>query len=360
MSSANGSETRLTVIGPMPPPINGQSIVMAQMVARFSQHFSQIQIADSSQGSAGGLAGAIAKTRRSLASAWAVRGSDVVYIAVKAGWGMWITAAAAMLARIAGSRVFLHHHSYAYIRERKSRMVALTRAAGPRAHHIVLSRSMASDLVRAMPEIKRVLVLGNAALIDANLLDLPIKEDSPELVLGHLSNLSVEKGIREVVSLAVALHRQGVRTRLIIGGPAVDAESNYHIDRAARELGDLFQYRGAISGIDKQRFFGEITHFVFPSRYVHEAVPLVLYEAMAAGVVCVATRQGSIAEQLQDSPCVLARSADSFVTDTEPVLFGRSSSAADSLKSRQAYLRALGESEAQLEALLRLIGSAAT
>ena len=198
------------------------------------------------------------------------------------------------------------------------------------------------------------MVVGNAGLVDRALLELPLKADGGDLVLGHLSNLSLEKGIAEVVDLASALHRAGVRVRLVIGGPTVDGESRLHLDRAARELGDLFEYRGPVTGEAKLAFFEKITHFVFPSRYVHEAAPLVLYEAMAAGTVCVATRRGSISEQLEASPGMLATSADSFVEETLPVLVGTSVSTAASQESRQAYVRALSESETQLAGLVAL------
>jgi glycosyltransferase involved in cell wall biosynthesis len=278
-----------------------------------------------------------------------------VYIAVKAGHGMWLTTVAAGLARLAGARVFLHHHSYAYVRERKSRMVALTRAAGPHAHHIVLSQLMANDLAAVMPEIRRTLVIGNAGLVDRTLLELPLKTGGGDLVLGHLSNLSLEKGIVEVVDLASALHRSGTKVRLIVGGPAVDGEARSHLGRAARELGERFEYRGPLAGEAKHAFFEEITHFLFPSSYVHEAAPLVLYEAMAAGAVCVATRRGSIPEQLESGPGVLAQSADSFVEEALPVLDGASVSTAASHESRQAYLRALSDSERQLATFVTLL-----
>ena len=216
---------------------------------------------------------------------------------------------------------------------------------------------MATDLCNVMPEVRRLFVIGNAGLVDSALLHLPLKLDGGELVLGHLSNLSLEKGIAEVVDLASALHRAGIPVRLIVGGPTADGQSRLQLDHAARELGELFEYRGLVTGKAKHAFFEEITHFVFPTRYVHEAVPLVIYEAMAAGAVCVATRQGSISEQLAGSPGVLARTQDSFVQDTLPVLVDGPVSAATSQKSRQAYLRALSESERQLADFVRLLAS---
>jgi glycosyltransferase involved in cell wall biosynthesis len=326
------------------------------MASELAPHFPQMRIADTGDGAAGEAVRWLRpfiKLCRSAGAWWKIPSSDAVYIAVKAEHGMWLTTAAAGLARLAGARVFLHHHSYRYIRERKPRMVALTRAAGPRARHIVLSQSMASDLSHVMPEIPRPLVIGNAGFIDRTLLELPLKADGGDLVLGHLSLLSLEKGIGEVVDLALALHQAGTRVRLVVGGPTVDDESRLHIDRAARELGELFEHRGIVTGEAKRAFFDEITHFVLPSR--GDALPLVLYEAMAAGVVCVATRLGSIPEQLEGSPGILAQSADSFVEETLPELVRASVSTAASQQSRQAYLRALSESERQLAGFVTLL-----
>jgi glycosyltransferase involved in cell wall biosynthesis len=351
------SDVRLTLIGPMPPPIDGQSMVMSHMVSELKPHFSQMRLADISAGAAASWLRPVIKLRRSASAWWSIPGSDAVYIAVKAGQGMWLTTAAAGLARLTGARVFLHHHSYSYVRERKPRMVALTRAAGPHAHHIVLSNSMASELKAVMPEIRRPVVIGNAGLVDRTLLELPLKADGGGLVLGHLSNLYLEKGIAEVVDLAVALHQSGSPVRLVVGGPTVDGESRPHLDRAARELGEHFEYRGPLTGQAKRDFFEEITHFVFPSRYPHESMPLVLYEAMAAGAVCVAARWGSISEQLEGSPGVLAPSVDSFVEETLPALLGASASTAASGESRQAYVRALAESERQLADFVTLLAS---
>lgn len=232
-------------------------------------------------------------------------------------------------------------------------MVALARAAGPNAVHIALTQSMADDLRRVTPEISRTVVVGNAALIDKSLLDLPVKADSAELVLGHMSDLTEAKGIGEVVDLAVKLKEAGVHARLILGGPIVSGVTREHLDRAERELGELFEYRGVLAGESKRRFYDDITHFVLPSR--EEAVPLVLYEAMAAGVVCAATRQGSVAEQLENTPCMLADSAESFVEEVFPTLSRMSVTAAASEKCKRAYIDALAQSQEQLELLVELL-----
>lgn len=355
MSGTNRSAVRLTLIGPMPPPVHGQAVVMSRLVTELRPRFPRMKIADTHGGHLPGWARVSATIRESMNSLRAIRSSDAVYIAVKAGRGMWLTTIAAGLARISGAQVLLHHHSYAYIRERKLRMVALTRFAGPRAYHVVLSRSMASDLRTVMPEVQRILVIGNAVFVDQALLDIPLRADSAELILGHLSNLGMDKGLDQVVNLAAALHKLHVPVKLIIGGPTSGQESRQQLDRAADALGDRFEYRGPLTGESKSHFFQDITHFVFPSRYVHEAVPLVLYEAMASGAMCVTTRQGAIPEQLEGSPALLASSTETFVDEALPALATAAVSAQTSHECRQSYLRALADSERQLSGMVEII-----
>lgn len=350
------SDVRVTLFGPLPPPIHGQSVVMSHLVKKLAPHFPRMRVSDTAGGGDIRRLRPVSAIIRTVGSWRTLRSSDVVYFAVKADKGMWLTSATALLARMAGARLFLHHHSYAYVRTRQFRMVALARAAGPHAHHIVLSRAMARDLAGVMPEVRHVLVIGNAGLVDRGMIELPLKTDQASLVLGHLSNLSADKGIAEAVSLAISLHRAKVAVRLIIGGPLSDNEARRHVDRAARELGGAFEYRGPLGGDRKRDFFNDITHFVFPTRYVHEAVPLVLYEAMAAGVVCVATKQGSIPEQLTDCPSMLAGHASSFVDEVLPTLSVSSVSSAASRASREAYRDAFSISERQLAEFMALLG----
>jgi len=357
ISADAGAEggVRLLLVGPMPPPINGQTVVMRHIAARLTPQFPLMRVSDVSAGNATKWLRPAVKVLKSARAMWSIASADVVYIAVKGGKGMWLTSAAAGLARLLGASIFLHHHSYAYVRERKLRMVALVRSAGPGAHHIVLSQSMSAQLRRVMPEIQGLMVVGNAGLINSNLLELPLKADFGGLVLGHLSELISAKGVGEVVELAIALNRRGVRARLIVGGPDPKGVPRRQLDRAARELGEMFEYRGLLTGEAKLRFFNDISHFIFPSSYVNEAVPLVLYEAMAAGAACVATRWGSIPEQLDGSPCVLAESSDTFVDEALPALSEMVVSTAVSEQCRRAYLLALEESENQLSALSTLL-----
>lgn len=234
-------------------------------------------------------------------------------------------------------------------------MVVLTRVAGRNSCHIVLCKSMMKQLRSVMPEINNILILNNARWIDQALVDLPLKGSRGGLVLGHLSNLTPEKGVVEVVDLAVEFHKAGVPVRLILGGPAICVEARAQLARAAAELGECFEYRGPLNGRSKVDFFESITHFVFPS--YNEALPLVLYEAMASGAVCVTTRVGAIPEQTEGGAAVLAAHATSLVREALPRLLSTSVTSDASELSRAVYLRARAESEQQFANLLKALGA---
>ncbi len=67
----------------------------------------------------------------------------------------------------------------------------------------------------------------------------------------------------------------------------------------------LVTWSGPIYGLDKQVFFNTIDVFVFPSRYVNEAEPLVIHEALAYGLPVIATDRGCIAGLVGNGGLVL-------------------------------------------------------
>lgn len=328
-------------------------MVMNHMADRLRARFRGVRVVDTAAD------GALSTLARAARACLSIPGNDVAYIAVKAGNGMWLNVAAALVARMSGARVLLHHHSYSYLHNRTARLAALSRAAGPDSVHIVLARSMAAAARTVLGPTASVIVLNNAGLVDGSLLAVPLRPDGAELVLGHLSNLYLDKGIAEVVDLAVALNETGTRVRLIVAGPVAQRQCGEHLNRAARELGDLFDYRGPVTGSAKRDFFSEITHFVFPSSYLHESVPLVLYEAMASGAVCLSTRRGSIPEQVAGTGAVLAERREGFVAAALGALAGTSVSHAESARARAGYLRSLDEFGRQLQDLVELAADAA-
>lgn len=351
---------RVHVIGPLPPPMHGQSMVTQEIAVRLNSAFPDLNVIDTafpkSARMRSGLLKPLLKAFSHVRPLFLATRVDCVYLSVNANNGMWLTTFLAFIFRLKGARIFLHHHSYSYVRARKGRMVALALAAGESAFHLVLSRTMARDLARTTPEVRNSFVLGNACFVDGSLLSLPEKTSGSGVVLGHLSNLTLEKGIAETIDLAIALQRVDVPVRLIVGGPIVNQSARDHLDRASRALGPQFEYRGPLGGASKLRFFEEISHFVFPTGHIHEAVPLVLFEALAAGAICLSTRQGSVAEQLEGSGAILADTQHSFVNDVAAQLLVSLDHLGASKQSRKAFVEARALAEDQLRTLVAILG----
>jgi glycosyltransferase involved in cell wall biosynthesis len=106
-----------------------------------------------------------------------------------------------------------------------------------------------------------------------------------EVVIGHLANLSAEKGSIDLVRAAERLHGRGMA--LVLAGPRMPA-----FDRFLREEPPRVRVicPGPLSEADKRDFFAGIDAFALPSR--SDSFGLVALEAWANGKPVIAYRAG--------------------------------------------------------------------
>ncbi|MFY8195373.1 MAG: glycosyltransferase, partial [Novosphingobium sp.] len=125
---------------------------------------------------------------------------------------------------------------------------------------------------------------------------MPVRIPDRILRLGHLSNLSLEKGLDRFLSCGFGPDGTA-RTdrRLVLAGAPSTPEATEALEKAALVLGDTLETHGAVSGERKAAFFRDIDLFVFPSLYRHEAQPLVALEALAYGKPVIALGFGYLA-----------------------------------------------------------------
>jgi len=176
-------------------------------------------------------------------------------------------------------------------------MAAFLASCGPEAVHIVLAPPMEWGLRRFYRGVKRVEVLSNSVFT------LPQQRErrfeGPCIRVGHLSNLSREKGIETVLECLRRLRAQNLQVEFVLAGPATDEATERLIASASAEFGEYLRYLGPVPQADVQGFYQSIDVFLFPTIYEHEAEPLVVIDAVSVGVPVIATDRGCIGYLLE-------------------------------------------------------------
>lgn len=291
----------LTVIGALPPPVQGAAVVTAMISERLRARGPMRNIDTAPPGFARGLRYHARRLAQVLSAAWRLVadgfGDGVVYVSAAGSAAVVYDAIVCIVARAMGRRIFLHHHSFAYIDRRDRVRAAVFAMAGPRATHVCLCPRMA-DLFRAhYGANRRTLVVSNGAFYAPP----PAPARTPRaggLVVGHLSNLSRDKGLDLVIAAFDACG--DAAARLVIGGAPTESEAADILAAAKTRLGARLDHRGHLDGDAKARFYADIDVFLFPTRYVNEAEPLCVVEALAAGVPVVAFGRGCIGHMIAE------------------------------------------------------------
>ncbi|MGI8757459.1 MAG: glycosyltransferase family 4 protein [Acidimicrobiales bacterium] len=296
MASSDG---KVFAVGHFPPPVHGMAVATARFaddLVAFGSEVVRLDISGRSlQRDPAHHALRVARALRAAGMMLrrASRG-DAVYLGSDAGLGMLYTLLIALTARGAGLRLFVHHHSYAYIHKRMALMAALVRATGRSAVHVFSCDAQAAQFRAHYGRALGVDVLPIAYVLD----DLPSIEGPSEakhrpFKLGHMGNLTVEKGLRIAFETLRAAQAAGLPVELVVAGPTPAAE-DAHLLTVELDQSTGTTYLGAVHGEAKERFFASIDAFVFPSRYRHESFGIVAAEAMAHGVPVIAYRAGCL------------------------------------------------------------------
>jgi glycosyltransferase involved in cell wall biosynthesis len=151
-----------------------------------------------------------------------------------------------------------------------------------------------------------------------NGIDVPADPHGPAgsavLRVGGLGRLTAQKGFDVLLAAVGALVGEGTAVEVVVGGEGRDGAA-----LRAAAAGLPVAFRGFVT--DVRGFLAGLDVFTLPSR--REAMPLVLLEAMAEGLPCVATDVGDVRAAVGDAavvvrpgdPAALADGLRSLLTD---------------------------------------------
>lgn len=117
------------------------------------------------------------------------------------------------------------------------------------------------------------------------------------LTVAYIGRLTASKGILETIEAVRILRDRGIDIRLTVAG-AGDALDAIQRAIAAGGLASHVQLVGEVFGEAKQQLWRQTRVLALPS--YHEGLPYALLEAMAHGVVPVASAVGAIPDVMQD------------------------------------------------------------
>lgn len=114
-----------------------------------------------------------------------------------------------------------------------------------------------------------------------------------------LSNIAEAKGWREFIAAARILSSDFPKVEFVLRGAAHDQSLEaLQTELSQNDAGGRIRYLGAVHGSEKWHTLANAKILCFTSH--HEAFPLVILEAMGAGLPIVSTDVGAVAEALDD------------------------------------------------------------
>lgn len=352
-----------------PGPVNGMTNANAFMVKLLGLHFNHRNYPLQRGFRAFGLTWKIRKTiNETMASFWLLfgdgRNAETVHISPNAGLGLLQTVILVASCKFRHRRVLLHHHVCSYTNHRSFLMSQIQRMLEKSDVQISLGSEQSSGL-RKYKSAAQLVEIPYAYLTinrESALSEHSEPSENRVFTLGHLSNLTVEKGLLDVLEVVRTLAQRGQNIRLVLAGPARNYRAAQAIENAIEELGPArIDYRGPVYGANKLAFFEEIDCFLMPSRYRNEAQPIVLIEAMSYGLPAITSRQGCMRSLAGSLGFLTIDEMDEFtkfsVQLIENFIESPTEYAATRMQARQRYEELRMEAEGGLQRLLQLLGN---
>jgi glycosyltransferase involved in cell wall biosynthesis len=328
----------LLVIGPEPPPATGMEMATRALVAelrRAAIPYARVDTADPLDELGNRGSWSVHNTRLAFSHLLSAlrksfsRKVGAVYVPIAQAFpGLVRDIGFLLIAQAARRPVIVHLHGGAfgdfYASQTSPTRLLLRLTVGRAAVGIVLTESLRPALECVLPP-ERVSVVSNGIDVP-NAPDQRVASDNTTRVL-FLSSLHRRKGPLVFIEAFARAHRECTFLRGTVAGAWPSDEIRIETLGLARDLGveGVLSFPGSVVGETKQALFQSADIFCFAS-LVPEGQPLVILEAMAAGLPVVAPAWPGIADTVVDGETgLLVREASPEALASKLVGLGRNS-----------------------------------
>jgi len=305
---------RLLIVGPVPPPLNGVTVMTAALLGGGLEDQFDVVHADTSDHRTVINIGSIEPTNVVLALRHAAEFAallrrhqpDLVYLSLSQGLAGFLRDATFLVAaRVTRTRVMVHAHGANFgdfYRRSPAGLRGFMRAAlAPVQDIVVAAESQQRQFDGWAPARARVSVIPNG-VVDEWHSGTPLRSGRVGATVLYLGTLRPQKGFLDILEAVPAVLARVPGTRFIFAGePACDRTTTQVVRAhlASPSVSRSVSFVGAV-GPGRRHHLLEIADlFVFPPRW-EEGQPLVAIEAMSAALPLVVTASGGLAETVRD------------------------------------------------------------
>lgn len=304
------TDAQLIVVGPLPPPLNGMTVMTSHILAGLRAGDWQHIHLDTSDHRGVGKIGTLDVTNIWLALGHAmdllfIKGASksVLYLPIAQGsLGFLRDALLICIARLRRIPVVIHLHGAGLLLFFESALPPMRWiirwCLGRAERAIVLGPSLVDAFGDLVPA-SRVRVVRNGIPGADRVPDRSRKRGRVTILF--LSNMRVGKGYQDVIEAARLIVEDGLDAQFVLAGEWPDPRKR---DRVLAQVHDLgMESRVAVVGRvdrdEKCKMLSQADIFVFPPRQL-EGQPVVLIEAMSYGLPIVSTPRGGIVDLVED------------------------------------------------------------
>jgi len=302
-----GPTSTIIAVVDLPPPAQGISIVSSWVVEFLKDQPIKLKVVNTSTSRRKLYAlSRLYKFLVSFAKVLSAPPKSTIYIALSHGQTLYLQMVIILLAKFKKSRVLAHHHTYLPITQpRKPINLICHTLIKNKVEHIFLSDKMKEQYFRTWSPTKKLWVVTNHQVALKRTNGVEKTEKFPGRNITYSGRMSSEKGFWDAAAVSRKILSQNKHMSVTFLGPIMEIPISKEILNLKGDFGDRFEH---ISNYDEKVLRTKLnasSYFLFPSRYLNEASPLVVLEAQALGNICITSDLGSLTYDVLSPGCAV-------------------------------------------------------